>query len=318
MVSVSADEKRYLREVERHFLKRRGSPLLVSPRDWALVMSWFEQGIPLSLVIAGIDEVFDRREERGTPHRVRSLSLCRPAVEDLWEDRGSRLAAGRAFSGDSDGGGNAGSGAEERQRLADALRAEVLKLRRAVAVLGEKGAERFQGISLELEGIAEDLLRGAGLPTAGRASGCRGRAGESCVEEAPAAPGEAIRARRSGAGETGRSGGERRNSRGETGRTRSRGGRAGGRRRSRKQAAEAHRAIESRLVQADQEIGAILLGESSESDLAAARQQALERLASHRKHMSSSIYDQTLARAVENRLRDRHGLRRLSLLLLLE
>jgi hypothetical protein len=50
----------YFTEIEEHFQRRRGSLLLLSTLDWALVDSWRESGVPLPAVLRGIDAAFDK------------------------------------------------------------------------------------------------------------------------------------------------------------------------------------------------------------------------------------------------------------------
>jgi hypothetical protein len=74
----------YYRAVEETFVRRRGAPLLLSPRDWALIGAWREAGIPLRIVLQGIENVFDAFERRAAPgtraRRINSLSYCRQEV----------------------------------------------------------------------------------------------------------------------------------------------------------------------------------------------------------------------------------------------
>jgi hypothetical protein len=80
----------YFSEIEEHFQRRRGSILICSPLDWALMELWKEAGIPLEAVIRGIDEAFDKYDRRAKKTRkVNSLAYCQQevlsAVEDLKE-----------------------------------------------------------------------------------------------------------------------------------------------------------------------------------------------------------------------------------------
>lgn len=58
---------------------------------------WFDDGIPLSVVIEAIDSVFEKNESSGRRKVISSLSYCRHAVKETWQDR-QDLYAG---SGDS-------------------------------------------------------------------------------------------------------------------------------------------------------------------------------------------------------------------------
>jgi hypothetical protein len=84
-----AEGSEYFTAIETEFIRRRGTPFLLSPKDYALARRWFELGIPAADVCLGIAEAFDRREERGASARVNSLSYCEGAVLEAWERRAS-------------------------------------------------------------------------------------------------------------------------------------------------------------------------------------------------------------------------------------
>jgi hypothetical protein len=80
----------YFSEIEEHFQRRRGSILICSPLDWALMELWKEAGVPLEAVLRGIDAAFDKWERRARKTRkVNSLAYCQQevlaAVEELQE-----------------------------------------------------------------------------------------------------------------------------------------------------------------------------------------------------------------------------------------
>jgi hypothetical protein len=79
MTAPDRDELAYYRAVEDHFAALRGTPFLFSPKDFALLRTWHDEGVPLAAVLAGIGEAWERRRERdGDP--ISSLSYCRHAV----------------------------------------------------------------------------------------------------------------------------------------------------------------------------------------------------------------------------------------------
>jgi hypothetical protein len=86
-MSATAEDRVYYEAVEAAFIRRRGTPFLLSPSDFALLREWRALGVPLEAVEAGIDEAFTRREERKAVGRVNSLSYCRDAVLGAWERR---------------------------------------------------------------------------------------------------------------------------------------------------------------------------------------------------------------------------------------
>jgi hypothetical protein len=235
-ISRAAEERRYVREIEKHFLVRRGSPLLLSPRDWALAVSWFEQGIPLSAVLSGIDEVFDRLEETGAARGIRSLSYCRHAIEERWEDARRRLTV--------DGGPEDSPATAEQPERADRLAGAFRKVARSLGRLASRS---------------------------GREGECLARQ----ASEIEALAGELIGA-----------------------------------------SADQRRSLEARLDKADREILDALRAVSSPDLIQRTEREAVARLAPHRPHMPAKVYRATLARAVDNRLREHHGIPRLGLLFL--
>ena len=50
----------YFTDIETRFQQRRGSLLMLSTLDWALIETWREAGIPLEAVLRGIDAAFDK------------------------------------------------------------------------------------------------------------------------------------------------------------------------------------------------------------------------------------------------------------------
>ena len=86
-MSETAEDRDYFAAAEAAFVRRRGTPFLLSPGDFALLKEWRALGVPLEAVESGIDDAFTRREERGAVGRVNSLSYCRDAVLEAWERR---------------------------------------------------------------------------------------------------------------------------------------------------------------------------------------------------------------------------------------
>jgi hypothetical protein len=92
------EDRAYYQAAEAAFIRRRGTPFLLSPRDFALLKEWRALGIPLDVVEAGVDEAFSRREGRGAAGRVNSLAYCRDAVLEAWERR-AETSRGRGAAG---------------------------------------------------------------------------------------------------------------------------------------------------------------------------------------------------------------------------
>jgi hypothetical protein len=79
----------YFTEIEEHFQRRRGSLLMLSTLDWALIETWREAAVPLPAVLRGIDAAFDKYDARKTKTRVRrinGLAWCTQEVMQAVED----------------------------------------------------------------------------------------------------------------------------------------------------------------------------------------------------------------------------------------
>ncbi len=70
----------YVRSIERAWGEFTGRPVILSPKDWALVEDWHARGIPLALVEQAIEAAVERR----TGGKPRGLSYLSTAVEEGW------------------------------------------------------------------------------------------------------------------------------------------------------------------------------------------------------------------------------------------
>jgi hypothetical protein len=77
----------YFTEIESHFASRRNTPFILSAKDWALMKEWAADGVPLAVVIEAIDAVFEKNETSGRKRIISSLSYCKHAVKELWQER---------------------------------------------------------------------------------------------------------------------------------------------------------------------------------------------------------------------------------------
>ena len=87
----------YVEAIESHFRTRKGAEVTLSPRDFALARSWHQAGVPLAVVLLGIDSAFEADPSAS------SLSFCRRRVEDLAQARSAPApgAGGAAAAGPS-------------------------------------------------------------------------------------------------------------------------------------------------------------------------------------------------------------------------
>ncbi|HKC25458.1 MAG TPA: hypothetical protein VKF32_11985 [Thermoanaerobaculia bacterium] len=79
------DEARYATLLEEAFIAERGTPFLLSPKDWTLIRSWRERGIPADTVIRAMKETFEKRRARGAAGKISSIAYCENAVDERWE-----------------------------------------------------------------------------------------------------------------------------------------------------------------------------------------------------------------------------------------
>ena len=73
----------YFTEIEERYQRRRGSALLLSTLDWALIETWKDAGIPLEAALRGIDAAFDSydaKPARAKTRKVNSLAYCSQEV----------------------------------------------------------------------------------------------------------------------------------------------------------------------------------------------------------------------------------------------
>lgn len=155
----------YFTEIEEHYQRRRGSGLLLSTLDWALIEIWKDAGIPLEAVLRGIDAVFDKYDQRPSKSKkINSLAYCAQAVLVAAEDM--KEAAVGTTKTERQTGFERAEVAAFLRRNADSL--EKAKLPEKTGVSGElvarETANTLRGIAAELEAAGgkprlEDLER---------------------------------------------------------------------------------------------------------------------------------------------------------------
>jgi hypothetical protein len=156
-IPTPGGDSEYLAAAEAAFIRRRGTPFLLSPRDFALLSEWRALGVPIQAIEQGIDDAFSRREERGAVGRVNSLSYCRDAVLSAWE-RLAETAVGRGTgrtAGEAGGADPAAALAELASRLEEAaaarpdLGAAFEPARKSLARLAERAPAGGDPASIE-------------------------------------------------------------------------------------------------------------------------------------------------------------------------
>ena len=152
----------YFTEIEEHFQRRRGTLLILSPLDWALMETWKDAGIPLEAVLRGIDTTFEKWERRPSRSRkVNGLAFCAQEVLASVEEM-KEAAVGAAPSKEkTESGLEQASVVEYLRRNATEL--EKLNLPSAAQTLAAETAVNLRALAESLAGNApigmEDLER---------------------------------------------------------------------------------------------------------------------------------------------------------------
>jgi hypothetical protein len=72
----------YFTEIEQFYQSRRESFTLLSTLDWVLIENWKEQGVPLDLILKGIDRAFSKARRQ-----INSLAYCVKAIDEVIEEQ---------------------------------------------------------------------------------------------------------------------------------------------------------------------------------------------------------------------------------------
>jgi hypothetical protein len=153
----------YFTEIEERFQKRRGSLLLLSTLDWALIEMWREAGVPLEAVLLGIDAAFDKyeaRQQRGRMRRINGLAWCAQAVMEAVEELREAASGSNAEA--------AADSAEtgfERERVAAHLKSVAEALQQAAIAQDAvvTTAARVRELAVELRAANDAKLDMEGL-----------------------------------------------------------------------------------------------------------------------------------------------------------
>jgi hypothetical protein len=57
------EEEEYFKMIEDYFVQKRGNPMLLSPKEWALIREWQQAEIPQEVVIRAIDRGFEKKKD---------------------------------------------------------------------------------------------------------------------------------------------------------------------------------------------------------------------------------------------------------------
>jgi len=122
------------------------------------MQKWKEEGVPLPMVIEAIDSVFDKNETSGRRKVISSLSYCRHAVKELWNDRKELQVGANAETPEA-------APEESLARLADALAQWPSAAEAVRALARQKSVPKIEERLIEIEHeLIEEIMRS--LPAA--------------------------------------------------------------------------------------------------------------------------------------------------------
>jgi hypothetical protein len=155
----------YFTEIEDTFVRRRGKHLFLSPLDWALMETWHQQGIPLHIVLRGIERSFDSFESKPRKRTVKSLLYCQEEVEAQYAEWTDARVGASSSSGSSD--------SEQTPFSLEAINEHVQRNRDLLVQLAEARRQKKEDDLSEamtraaalLSEIQKDLEAGAPLDT---------------------------------------------------------------------------------------------------------------------------------------------------------
>jgi len=153
----------YFSEIEEHFVRRRQKNLLVSPLDWSLMASWKECGIPLHVVLRGIDRSFSSHQERSRRNTlVNTLFYCQQCVQESFAEYNNSQVGSR------DGMPEGTDDTLPREEL-EATISQILQSLQSAESTAEAGdlpvlAELFRQTYRRLESLLGDIKEAVVLP----------------------------------------------------------------------------------------------------------------------------------------------------------
>ena len=151
----------YFTEIEQRFQQRRGSLLMLSTLDWALIETWREAGVPLEAALRGIDDAFDKYDvkmarAKTRVRKVNGLAWCAQSVLEAVEAM-REAATGSGMAGPSNGAAESGFDGERISRYLDENASKI-----ASAALPSSAAEFAKEISARLHELAASTRNSGG------------------------------------------------------------------------------------------------------------------------------------------------------------
>jgi hypothetical protein len=153
----------YFTEIEEHWQQCRGTVTLLSPLDWALIESFQESGIPLEVVLRGMETAFAKQAKRPSKvQKVNSLSYCSQAILSEFE-RFQESSVGKHEPGES----VSARDQSERENLVQMMErtaGQLIQVSERVHREGlSVGEEFFESIARTLQSLKQEVIASAHL-----------------------------------------------------------------------------------------------------------------------------------------------------------
>ena len=148
----------YFTEIEERWQQCRGTVTLLSPLDWALIESFQDSGIPLEVVLRGMEAAFAKQAKRQNKvQKVNSLSYCAQAILSEFE-RFQESAVGKHEPANS-----AFTQAQgERENLVQMMERTAGQLVQVSERIGREGLSLaggfFESIAETLQSLKEEVI----------------------------------------------------------------------------------------------------------------------------------------------------------------
>jgi hypothetical protein len=138
----------YFTEVEEYFSRKRGKNLLIAPLDWCLVELWRDSGIPLHIVLRGIERSFESaaKRQKSTPG---TLFYCHQAILEAHQEYQNAMV-GASEEEESDGDSSVSEEAAQREAVLGYLQDLENRLQEGKGEAFERAGQRITALRAEV------------------------------------------------------------------------------------------------------------------------------------------------------------------------
>ena len=140
----------YFTEVEEYFARKRGKNLLIAPLDWCLVELWRDSGIPLHIVLRGIERSFESasKRQKSTPN---TLFYCHQAILEAYEEYQNAMV-GASEREESASVSSVSEEAAQREAVLSYLEDLESRLQKRDSESSERAGQRIAALRAEVSG----------------------------------------------------------------------------------------------------------------------------------------------------------------------